>query len=180
MHSEFDPDDNFAHAFESHADLDDEAALEAVIWQLLLLINPDDVDGAQAQFAAWRETTGGTDDVDAGVEALRDAIDWKSGFHVGDDDTRGLVESLDELASRFDLQIDWGVEDPTDDEFLDGTDVPELLDIAFDRLREHHYTLWVRDAGPDVQAGWMTHSRDDEGMREIAAALGMNVRPAGA
>ncbi|MGY3266751.1 DUF6630 family protein [Lysobacter sp. HA35] len=180
MHSEFDPDDNFAHSFETQADLDDEAALEAVIWQLLLLINPDDVDAAQAQFAAWQEATGGTQDVDAGVEALREAIDWKSGFHVAEGDTRGVVESLDELAARFDLHIDWGVEDPTDDEFLDGTDVPELLDTAFDRLREHHYTLWVRDIGPDMHAGWMTHSRDDEAMREIAAALGMNVRPAAA
>lgn len=178
MHSEFDPDDNFAHAFDDGTDLDDEAALEAVIWQLLLLINPGDEDAAHAQLAAWQEASGGTDDIDAGVEALREAIDWKSGFHVEDGDTRGLVECLDELAARFDLRIDWGVEDPTDDAFLDGTDVPELLDIAFDRLREHHYTLWVRETA-DGQAGWMTLSRDDEAMRAVAGALGLPLRTAG-
>lgn len=180
MHSEFDPDDNFAHAFGERTDLDDEAALEAVIWQLLLLINPGDEDAAAMQFAAWQEGAGGTDDVDVGMEALREAIDWKSGFHVDDGDARGLVESLDELAARFDLRIDWGVEDPTDDDFLDEAESAVLLETAFDRLREHHYTLWLRDAGPDLHAGWMTHSRDDEVMRAIAGALGMHVRPAGA
>lgn len=178
MHPDFDPDDNFAHAFDDGDDLDDEAALEAVVWQLLLLINPGDEDGAAAQFAHWQEVAGGTDDPAVAVDALREATDWKSGFHVEDGDTRGLVESLDELAARFDLRIDWGVDDPGDDEFLDGTDVPALLDIAFDRLREHHYTLWVREAGPDVHAGWITHNRDDEGLRAIASALGIAVRPA--
>lgn len=178
MHSEFDPDDNFAQAFGEGTDLDDEAALEAVIWQLLLLINPDDEDAAAAQFAAWQEASGGTDDVDEAVEALREAIDWKSGFHVEDGDTRGLVECLDELAARFDLRIEWGVEDPTDDDFLDATDVPELLETAFDRLRERHYTLWARETA-DGHAGWITLSRDDEGMRAIAGALGLQIRPAG-
>lgn len=180
MHSDFDPDDNFAQAFGAQADIDDEAAIEAVIWQLLLLVNPGDEDAALAQFAAWRELAGGTQDVDAAVDALREAIDWRSGFHVDEGDTRGLVESLDELASRWDQRIDWGVDDPTDDEFLDGTDVPALLDTAFDRLREHHYTLWLRDAGAELHAGWITRSADDEAMRAIAEALGLHVRPAAA
>ncbi|GAB2509639.1 DUF6630 family protein [Lysobacter humi (ex Lee et al. 2017)] len=179
MHSDFDPDDNFAQAFGDGADLDDEAALEAVIWQLLLLINPGDEDAALAQFGAWQELTGGEQDVDAGLAALREVIDWRSGFHVADGDARGLVESLDELAARFDLRIDWGVEDPTDDDFLDGADLGGLLETAFDRLREHQYTLWLREAGPDEHAGWIAHRRDDEAMRAIAGALGLHVRPAG-
>jgi len=178
MTTDFDPDDNFAHAFGERAELDDEAALEAVIWQLLLLVNPGDEDAAAAQFAAWQEAAGGSDDVDLAVDALREATDWKSAFHVDDGDTRGLVECLDELASRFDLRIDWGVEDPTDDEFLDATDVPELLDTAFDRLREHHYTLWARETAAG-HAGFITLSRDDEGLRAIAGALGLPMRPAG-
>ena len=36
----FDPDDNFRAAFSDYADLDEDAALEAVVWQFLLLINP--------------------------------------------------------------------------------------------------------------------------------------------
>ena len=146
MHSEFDPDDNFAHAFETGTELDDEAALEAVVWQLLLLINPGDEDAAQAQFAAWQED-GPQADTDAAMDKLDEVIEWKAGFRVAEGDTRGLVENLEELAARWNLRIDWGVEDPTDDAFLASVDVPDLLDTAFDRLREHHYTLWVREAG---------------------------------
>lgn len=178
MHSEFDPDDNFAHAFHAQDELDDEAALAAVIWQLLLLINPGDEDGAAAQFAAWQEIAAGSDDIDVAMDALREAIDWKSGFHVDDGDARGLVESLDELVARLGLRIDWGVDD-VDDEFLADAEIEALLDIAYDRLREHHYTLWTREAGAGLHAGWITHSRDDDGMRVIAEALGLHVRPAG-
>lgn len=180
MHSEFDPDDNFAHAFEDHDELDDEAALEAVVWQWLLLVNPGDEDAAQAQFATWQEAAGGTDDLDVAVEALHDATDWKSGLRVDDADTRGLVEGLDELAARFDVRIDWGVEDPTDAAWLDAVELSTLLETAFDRLREQHYTLWVHEAAGGAQAGWIAHRRDDEAVRMVAAALGLHVRPGSA
>lgn len=178
MHSEFDPDDNFAHAFSAESELDDEAALEAIVWQLLLLINPDDEDAAQAQFAQWRETE--PVDIDAAMDRLDEVIEWKAGFRIAEGDMRGLVENLDELAARWRLRIEWGAEDPTDEEFLAATDVPALIGTAFDRLREHHYTLWVRDAGADLYAGWITQSRDDDAMRAIGEALGLHLRPGGA
>lgn len=177
MHSDFDPDDNFAQSFRPEHDLDDEAALEQVIWQLLLLINPGDEDAAREQFETWQQSIAAGDDP---IERLDEAIDWRSGFRVETSDTRALVESLDELASRWNLRIDWGVEDPTDDEFLDDADAEALIHVAYDRLREHHYTLWLRDAGTDLHAGWITRSDDAEAMRLVAAALGIDVRPAGA
>ena len=51
---EYDPDDNFDHAFHAQAGLEDEDALEAVAWQFLLLVNPDDEDAALEQFAAFQ------------------------------------------------------------------------------------------------------------------------------
>lgn len=177
MHSEYDPDDNFAHSFGADHALDDDAALEQVIWQLLLLINPGDEDAAGEQFAQWQQAMTAGDDADA-IDRLDDAIDWRAGFRIGADDTRALVECLDELAARWNLRIDWGVEDPTDDAFIDAVDGEAVLSIAHDRLREHHYTLWQRDAGHDVLAGWITRSEDHEAMRMIASALGLHVRPA--
>jgi hypothetical protein len=176
MHSEYDPDDNFGHAFNAGADIDEDAATEALVWQLLLLINPDDEDAALQQFAAFQEAF-----AEAGEEAdpawlLRDAIDWKSGFFVDESDPRALIESLDELALRWNLRIDWGVEDPTDDGFLEHAEVPALINLAYDRLREHHYTLWTWETGSDVHAGWIGHRRDDEAMRAVAGALGIHVR----
>ena len=177
MHSEFDPDDNFAHSFGGEADVDEDAATEALVWQLLLLINPDDEAAALEQFARWQELfaeRAGEDDLAA---LLHEAIDWRAGFRVADDDVRGLVESLDELAARWNLRIDWGLDDDAEDgDALDGADVESLINTAFDRLREHHYTLWTRETGEDTHAGWITRSRDDEALRLVATALGLHVR----
>src|SRR5688500_2261989 len=113
---EFDPDDNFGHAFGEEADIDEEAALEAVAWQWLLLVNPGDEDAALQQFAAFREAL-----ADAGEDAeptllLRDAIDWKAGFFIADDDPQALVDALDELAARFGLRIEWDLDDDAVDD----------------------------------------------------------------
>ena len=62
---DYDPDDNFGQAFHAQAGIDDEDALEAVAWQFLLLVNPDDEDAALQQFAAFRaalEDAGGNPD----------------------------------------------------------------------------------------------------------------------
>ena len=55
-----------------------------------------------------------------------------------------------------------------------------LIATAYDRLREHHYTLWLHDAGHDLHSGWITRSDDNEAMRMIASALGVDVRPGAA
>ena len=90
-HSEYDPDDNFARSFGPESAIDEDAAVEAVAWQLLLLINPGDEDAAMQQFAACRDALDeGTDP----VEALRDAIDWKSGFHVSDRVPPGCINCV--------------------------------------------------------------------------------------
>ncbi len=176
MHSEYDPDDNFAHSFNPLADIDEEAAAEALVWQLLLLINPGDEDAALEQFAAWQQAMADGGEQAEAIDLLREAIDWKSGFYVDESDARALVESVDELAGRWNLRIEWGVEDPTDAAFLDEADVGSLIDIAYDRLREHHYTLWTWEVGTGMHAGWITRSRDDEALRMVATALGIHVR----
>ena len=171
---EFDPDDNFDQTFGHESDVDEEAAQEAVVWQLLLLINPGDEDAALQQFADYREAA-----ADAGEDAdpvwlLRDAIDWKSGFFVAEDDPQALVESVDELAARWNLRIEWGMDD--DEYDLDQVEVPTLINTAYDRLREHHYTLWTWETGSEHHAGWITQQRDDEALRLVAGALGFHVR----
>jgi hypothetical protein len=172
---EFDPDDNFANGFDPAADVDDDATIEALAWQLLLLINPGDEDAALQQFTAYQELQADAED-SAPIELLKDVIDWKSGFLVGDDDPATCIDAIAELAARWNLRVEWGVEDPTDDEFLASTDVPSLIAVAFDRLREYGYTLWTWDTGTDATGGWITLTRDDEAMRVIAGGLGIDVR----
>ena len=96
---EYDPDDNFSHGFPRRIEADDEDALDVVAWQFLLLVNPDDEDAALQQFAAFRAALEEAGEGADPALLLRDTIDWKAGFHVGEEDAAGLMEALDELAS---------------------------------------------------------------------------------
>ncbi len=169
---EYDPDDNFGHAFRTQTDVDDEAALEVVAWQFLLLANPDDEDAALQQFAEFQSALDDAGDRADPVLLLRDIIDWKSGFHVAEDDAQGLMEALDELVSRWQLHIDWGLDD--DEQAL--PDTADLLHTAFTQLRERHYSLWTMETGEATLAGWITRERDAEAMQLVASALGMHAR----
>jgi len=170
---EHDPDDNFGHAFHAHHHIGDDDALEQVAWQFLLLVNPDDEDAALQQFAAFQQAASERGDDADPAALLREAIDWKSGFQVGEDDVQGVIEALDELAARWRLRIDWGLDE-------DAAEMPEatdLLQVAFVQLRERHLSLWTMDAGDGALAGWITRERDEEAMHLVAGALGMPARP---
>lgn len=176
---EYDPDDNFGHGSDGQLEWDqDDEGVEALVWQLLLAINPGDEETALRQFDAYRDAAAAGDDEQAPMELLKDVIDWTSGFHVPSADCATLIDVIEQLASRWNLRIDWGVDEPDDPGFLDATDAPALLSVAYDRLREYGYTLWTWNAEGDVSAGWMASSRDDEAIRLLGAALGVEVRPA--
>ncbi|MGE7138981.1 DUF6630 family protein [Luteibacter sp. NPDC031894] len=157
-----------------HDDEDGEDSLESQVWALLMLINPGDEDAARQQFAAWREIVEEEGDHDP-VRIVGRVIDWRAGFEVDEDDTRGLVDAINQLAARWNIAIDWDG-DPDDDEFHEDVDGPELFSRAFDQLNPHGYTLWAREAEDEVYAGWITQSRDDEAMRVVATDLGINLR----
>jgi hypothetical protein len=167
----FDDDFDTDHPFD-----DDDTSLDAQVWQFLLMINPGDDDAALQLFAAYRDLVGETpeDEIDV-AQVVGQVADWRSTFHVDAQDTRALVQALDELAARWNLAIDWDG-DPDDDDFHGNVDAPELLGIAYDQLAPHGYTLWLRDTDDDSVAGWMTLSRDVEPMRELARELGIHLR----
>lgn len=163
-------DDGFDES--DHAD----GSVEARIWQLLLLINPGDEETALEQFAQYRDAIGTADEDEvAAVEVVRNVIDWRSGFQVDAQDTHALVQAVEELASRWNIDIDWGA-DTDDEDFHAEVDAAELFAIAYDRLAEHGYTLWAYETDDDRWAGWVTLTRDAEPLREIAAVLAINIR----
>jgi hypothetical protein len=183
---EFDPDDNFANHLQADADIDPDAddTPEALVWQLLLLINPGDEESALQQFAEYRDALAESDpDEVQPVWLLKDVIDWKAGFYVDGTDAVSFIDTITELSARWNLRIDWGVEDASDEDFLADADVPSLMAVAYDRLREYGYSLWTWNTanGPsgdeDMQAGWITLSSDDEAMQELAHALDIELRP---
>ena len=170
---EYDPDDNFGHAFHPQAGVNDDDALEVVAWQFLLLVNPDDEDAALQQFTAFQQALDAAGDDADPVPLLRDAIDWRAGFHVDELDAQGLMEALDELAGRWRLHLDWEL----DEDAAQLPDTSVLLHAAFAQLRERHYCLWTMDTGEPTLAGWITRERDMEAMHLVASALGMPARP---
>ena len=44
-------------------------------------------------------------------------------------------------------------------------------------VRDSGYTLWNWNAGGDAYAGWMALRRDDDGMQQLAAVMGVEIRP---
>src|SRR5699024_8947252 len=53
--TDFDPDDNFANGTDPDLEIDEDAATETLVWQLLLLIHPGDEETALHQFAAYQD-----------------------------------------------------------------------------------------------------------------------------
>ncbi len=154
----------------------EEDSVEAKVWQLLLLINPGDEETALQQFMAFREAAAEADAEEIEpVELVGRVIDWRSGFIVEEHDLRSLVQAIDELASRWNLSIDWNG-DPEDDEFFDDMDVAALFSTAYDSLAGFGYTLWAWETDGARYAGWMTLTRDGEPLRELATDLGINMR----
>jgi len=163
------------HDFDDELPAEPEDSVEALVWQLLLLVNPGDEDTALRHFAAWRDVQAESGGLADPVETVSEVIDWSAGFRV--DDAVTLVQALDELAARWNLSIDWDG-DPDDEDFLDEHDAPDLLGTAYDRLLERGYTVWIYESPGAAWAGWITRTDEAEPMREVATALGVNLRPA--
>ncbi len=176
--SDFDPDDNFAFAGDdAPEDGEHEGDVESLVWQWLLRINPGDDEAAAQQLAAFREALAGDDAPEAVLAALEAATDWRASFRVAEQARSTLIDALDELAARVRVEIDWDVEDPTDEDLLAGVSTSGLLETAYDQLRVAGYTLWTWDTGDETVAGAMAPRDDDEAMRVIGHALGLDLRP---
>ncbi|MFA4570504.1 hypothetical protein P2A90_21650, partial [Xanthomonas perforans] len=98
-----------------------------------------------------------------------------SGFYVDWKDADAFIAAIDELSARWNLRIDWGG-DLDDEDFAGNLEVPDLMAVAFDRLREHGYSLWNWNTGGDAYAGWIALSRDDDAMLALTSLLGVEVR----
>ncbi|MGO4325815.1 hypothetical protein AB4Z48_00560 [Cupriavidus sp. 2TAF22] len=159
--------------------LTDEA--RETLWRLIELINLGDAAMAEKQQKLFDEALANADDADeiAGQELLwllKDVIDWESGFYVDWKDCASFISCLDELCARLDIEIDWGVEDPEDEDFLEKATVPELMELATEQLRMAGITLWNWNTDGDAYAGWIARGEDDEEMTSAAEMLGLDIR----
>src|SRR3546814_3226901 len=91
-------------------------------------------------------------------------------IYIEETEPGALIDCIAELAARFNLAIDWGVEDATDEDFLAGVTATELLETAHDQLRLDGYTLWTWETGTTALAGWMT-LRSEEHTSELQSLM---------
>src|SRR3546814_19619226 len=101
-------------------------------------------------------------------------------IYIEETEPGALIDCIAELAARFNLAIDWGVEDATDEDFLAGVTATELLETAHDQLRPDGSTLWTWETGTTALPGRTTLARDRQAMRVTAPAPGIDVPRAGA
>jgi hypothetical protein len=152
----------------------------SAVERLIALINADEA-GAATQVAEFRaqlaDPEDDVDDGDALMWLLKDVIDWDSGFYVDWKDTESFVDSIDTLCVPWNVAVDWGVDDPEDDDFLDGNDVPGLMQLAQASLASQGFTLWNWATDGDCYSGWITRSTNDAEIHAISDRLQVEFRP---
>ncbi|NUA26813.1 DUF6630 family protein [Cupriavidus basilensis] len=163
--------------------MSDELSNEAreALWRLIELIDFDDAAMVEKHQMLFDEALANSDDADVveGQELLwilKDVIDWEAGFYVDWKDATSFISCMDELCARVDIELDWGVEDPEDEEFLEKASVPELMELAHEQLRLAGITLWNWNTDGDAYAGWIARGEDDEEMTTVAETLGLEIR----
>lgn len=157
--------------------LDDDT--QQAVERLLGMINFDDGVMVEKQLALIDEALEDADDTVEAEELLsivQDVIDWEAGFEVEQNDAATFIDCLNQLCARLDIVLDWGVEDPEDEDFLDSTSVPELMELAFEQLRGMGITLWHWEIGSGVHAGWLARAEDDDEMAALAEAFDVELR----
>ncbi|AKJ32171.1 DUF6630 family protein [Caldimonas brevitalea] len=154
----------------------------AAVKRLLELINVASAEVAEEQFATFSEEMGADDEevLDPAdlLWTLKDVIDWESGYYVDWKDTQSFIACLDRLTQAAGLEIDWGIDDTEDEDFLDSTSVEDLMQLAHEQLQQAGFTLWNWNTEGDAYGGWITRREDDAEMLNLASTLGIEVRPA--
>lgn len=150
--------------------------------ELILLVCLHDRDAAQHCWTAFRQAL-----AQAGPGCEGHQLLWPlseaagiagAGFYVEWNDAAALVRSVQELAARAGLRVDWGVADPHAPAFLAAHGVPALMTIAQASLRAAGHVLWCWDTQADAFAGWLVRSGDEARLAGVAARLQLMIDPA--
>ena len=107
--------------------------------------------------------------------AVKQVVDWRSGYFVDWKDTKSFVECVTGIVDRWGVSLTFGVADPLDEEFLSRNTVPDLMGLAHDELLGKGFMLWSWDTDCDSYSGWITKSTSASAVADIASTLGVQV-----
>ncbi|MBV1775977.1 hypothetical protein KSF73_09635 [Burkholderiaceae bacterium DAT-1] len=147
---------------------------------LFELINPGFPDRADEQYQAFLDELAAHDDdefastVDL-MNVVKDIIDGESAcqlnWRAGPEFVEGMLRVLEGMGE----EIDWGVDDPLDDDWLKAMTVPELVLRAADGLQDAGYTLWCWQIDQEHFLAWLTQSVSESEMASLVDSLGLGV-----
>lgn len=151
----------------------------AAVERLLELSNPDPAV-AQEQIAELHAFLEEEDEpIDSGSDLMwlfKDITDWRTGFFVDWKDTESFIDCLDTLCETRGVKIDWGVTDTADEEFLENTSVPDMMQHAYSELAASGLTLWNWATESDCYSGWISRSADDAEVYAVSEQLQVDFR----
>lgn len=150
---------------------------------LFELINPGNLDRADAQYDAFLSLLDekDEDEITSTVDLMwlvKEVIEGESAFFVSWRGKPELISALAAILPNEEIEIDWGTDDPEDEDFLHTVTVPDLLRRAYDSLLESGYTLWCWNTEGETYLGWLTQSIDESELINVAYGLGIEVRMA--
>jgi hypothetical protein len=99
-------------------------------------------------------------------------VDWK--------DTESFVFAIDDLAAQYEVTVNWGVDDPFENDFLDNINVPTLMQRAHGDLLKHGLTLWNMNTQSDCYRGWILPALYDAAVLVLSQQLDGSFRPGSA
>ncbi|WP_454726598.1 MULTISPECIES: DUF6630 family protein [Cupriavidus] len=149
--------------------------------ELILLVCLHDRDAAERCWSAFRHALTHAGPRCEGHQLLwplSEATGTGAGFYVEWNDAAALVRSVQGLAARAGLRVDWGVADPCAPAFLATHDVPALMTIAQASLRAAGHALWCWDTQADAFAGWLVRGSDEARLASVAERLQLMIDPA--
>lgn len=141
--------------------------------KLVHALTPPGEDPAETISAIDRGWENAEDDA---LWLLNDITDWELTYFVDWKDTESFVECLSGIAKRWGATLTFGVDDPLDEDFLDETEVPELMIRAHGELLPQGLLLWNWDTEGDAYGGWITRPESESAVLEAGEALGAEIR----
>ena len=127
--------------------------------------------------AALQSEDEGDAHLDSILWAMKDVVDWESGYFVDWKDTDSFVRCATGIAEQWGATLTFGVADPLDDDFLSRHTVPDLLSRAHTELLTQGFMLWSWDTEGDCYAGWITRSTAAAAVVALSSRFGVRVLP---
>lgn len=156
------------------------STLIQAVEQLILCINPHMQD-AKMQIAALHLEIQKYQQSDLNPYALmlmfKEVTQWKSSYYTDWKDADSLVAAINQLASLWQVNINWTLGQSSEKNGLYKPDVHLLLDHVHPQFLASELRLWGWDTSGEDYGGWVARVKHDDEIAAIANTLAIDFMP---